>query len=526
MILRKPYAFFIKLFKPLHLLLAAMIGYLIYLTSNILNFLNSYMQSMESVVGQTIKSKLISGDLFRIPIMLILFSMFIIAIMVRKKKPITFYVVNIFLYIAIIVITSYTSSFLGVLEKSIVSIKLIKLIHDLVLINILIESVTFTFFAVRGMGLNIKKFDFDSELLKFDIEDKDKEEFEFNIEVDLAESRRKRRERIRFLKYRYLENRLLVNSIISLVIILIIGIVTINIIRINNQNKEGNIYTLNDLSIGVDNTIILNKDFRGIELTKNYLIVVVSTMQSYNKIYLNDFSLRIGELTFKPTLKYSNNLVDIGISYDESNNIKESGKFLFTFEVPEKFIKSDMKFNYSSRGKAIKIKLNPTDIKQNNLTVLKSIGDEISFSDILGDISFKINDYEIKNKFLFEYNYCFRDNDCMASKEYVSPTINTNFDKSVLRLNVVYNDLSNLKIKDFYKFFSKFGSIYYKLEDTWVYQTSNFEELKSTKVNTKDNVYIGVNSDIAKAQSIKLVFNIRGGRYEYILKEEEQVDHE
>ena len=101
--------------------------------------------------------------------------------MFKKKKPVTFYVVNVFSFIVIIIINMYASNFLGVLEESIVSVKSVKLIHDLILLNMIIESIIFIFFVVRGMGINFKKFDFDSEISKFDISESDKEEFELDI---------------------------------------------------------------------------------------------------------------------------------------------------------------------------------------------------------------------------------------------------------------------------------------------------------------------------------------------------------
>ena len=106
----------------------------------------------------------------------------------------------------------------------------------------------------------------------------------------------------------------------------------------------------------------------------------------------------------------------------------------------------------------------------------------------------------------------------MLSKEYIKPSANQNFDKHVLKISVDYSNNSNLSMNKFYQFFSNFGSIEYKKNETWYSQSSGFEELKSKKIDNKNNVYIGINSVIASADSIKLVFNIRNSKYEYILK--------
>lgn len=520
MILRKPYAFFIKMFKPIHIIVAISIAYLIYLNSKILGFLNDYIYSSSNAVGQNIRDGLVSNFLFIIPAAIILFSLIILGVMFRKKKPVTFYIINIFAYIVVIVINLYASNFLGVLEKSIVAVKAVKLIHDLVLINVFVESITFIFFVVRGMGVNFRKFNFDSEISKFDINDSDKEEFELDINVDLSESKRKRKQKIRFLKYKYLENKFIVN-IFAVVFIILVGIITyLTIYHYTSKNTEGNNYSVNGFNIRVDETIILNTDYNDQKITDDYLIIVNCNMNSSfsnKKIYLNDFSLRIGEAIFKPTIKYNEYLLDIGNVYDEviSSDYKN---YLFVYEIPEKYITSDMVFSYVSEGERLDISLKPKDLVSSKISISKGLNEELSFKDSLGDIKFTIIDYEIADRFVFDYNYCIKKDDCIPSKEYMKPSIDKNFDKVVLRLNVNYKDNSNLKLNSFYKFFSRFGSISYKKNDTWYTQKGNFEELKSSKASVNNNIYIGIKSDIMDADEIKFVFNIRDSKYEYLLK--------
>lgn len=521
MIIRKPYAFFIKMFKPIHFVLAILIAYLIYLENKILDFLNNYISSSSSVVGQSIKEHLASNLIYLIPVIIIIFSLVILGIMFRKKKPVTFYAINIFSFIVIIIINLYASNFLGVLEESIVSVKTVKLIHDLILLNIIIESIIFIFFVVRGMGVNFKKFDFDSEISKFDISESDKEEFELDINVDLSESKRKRRRTFRYLKYAYIENKFLINSV-SIIVICVIGLIIYSTINIYNKtNKEGVIYSAPTFNFCVDETLILNKDYKGNKITDNYLIVVNVRMNSNfkdNSLFLNDFSLKIGDAKIKSTTKYEKSLLDLGYLYKGEKLSAEYKKYLFVYEIPEKYINSEMLFSYISDGKSIDIKLNPKELTSNNIVESKKITEEMNFKDVLGNINFKVNEYEIKDKFVLEYNYCVKNSDCILSKEYVKASIDENYDKYVLRLNLEYNDESDLNLNTFYKFFERFGEIQYKIGETWHSQVNGFEDIKSTKTSDKNNIYIGIKYDIMSATDIKLVFNIRGLKYEYLLK--------
>lgn len=521
MILKKPYAFFIKMFKPIHIILAVFIAYLIHLDNKILSFLTNYIYSSYDLGGENITSELVSNFLYIIPFIIIVASLLLLGIMYKKKKPTTFYVVSVFAFIIVIVINSYASNFLGMLEESVVSIKSVKLIHDLVLINIGVESVIFIPFVVRGMGINFKKFNFDSEISKFNISESDKEEFELSIKIDLNQSKTKRRRFFRNIKYFYFENKFII-SLVSILLLLITSIGTYFIIESReNKNVEGVVYSMGTFDLSVDSTIILNTDYRENKITDDYLIVIDSKMKSNyssNSLYLNDFSLKIGETIFKPTTKYSDLFVDLGTVYNEEILLNEYNNYLFIFEIPEKYITSEMMFRYNNLGNIVGINLNPKTIVSSNININKKIGEEISFEESLGDIKFKINEYDIKDKYLTEYDYCVQENECYKSKEYLKASIDENFDKYILKVNVMYEDNSDLDIKSFYQFLSKFGSIHYNIDGIWYSQVSGFEEIKSTRISQKNISYIGINSHIINASSIKLVFNVRDSKYEYTIK--------
>ena len=63
----------------------------------------------------------------------------------------------------------------------------------------------------------------------------------------------------------------------------------------------------------------------------------------------------------------------------------------------------------------------------------------------------------------------------------------------------------------------KADDIYYLKDNVWKIQDSSFEYITSKKGSNNYN-YIGIDKDIKDSKSIKFVFNIRGIKYEYILK--------
>lgn len=521
MILRKPYLFFIKMFKPIHLLLSVLVFYLVSISNKILIFLNNYIYSNEGVVKKDVIESLISKAFYIIPIVMIVLFLILLSVMYKKGKPVVFYLIGIFSFIVILVINTYSINFLEHLAKNIVSVKSVKLIHDLILINMIIESCCLLFLFVRGMGIDFKKFNFSSDIAKFEISDSDKEEIEISVNIDFNERKRKRKEKIRNFKYLYAENKLIINIFVVAFLVLLSVEIVYFTNKYNSVNKENVYYSTDSFIFKVNSTTLLNTDFRGNKITENYLLVVnVSLKSKYSneKLYLSDFGLRIENYLFKPVKKYSDKLMDLGNLYQEETLDTEYSDYIFVFEIPEKYISSEMMFRYSSEGNIISVLLNPKtiDYKQ-DIIQTKKLLEPLNFEGLLSGIEFNINSYELKNSFLIKYNYCITDNDCILSKEYLKPTIDKNYDKVVLKMVVEYKNNGDLDVKSFYSLLSKFGTISYLVDNTW-FNIFEFEEIVSTRVAAKKNVYVGVNSNILSAESIKIVFDIRGEQYEYILK--------
>ena len=95
MILRKPFAFFIKHFRFIHLILDICAVYLITKTNAILSFYLEYMDIMSISPGTSVSTDLFNSMLWISTIVIILGSILIAFLMKFKKKPIRFYKINI-----------------------------------------------------------------------------------------------------------------------------------------------------------------------------------------------------------------------------------------------------------------------------------------------------------------------------------------------------------------------------------------------------------------------------------------------
>ena len=105
----------------------------------------------------------------------------------------------------------------------------------------------------------------------------------------------------------------------------------------------------------------------------------------------------------------------------------------------------------------------------------------------------------------------------MNSYEYIYAPLDTNVDKSLLKISGVAELNNNTNIKDLYDIINTYGSIRYKVGDT----TKNLYTL--SKVNpsvtkSSNTLYIGVPSEMEKASEISLILKIRNKEYTYKIK--------
>lgn len=509
MILRKPYAFFIRVFKPVHIILGILITYLIYLQNSILIYFNNYIHSSDDIVNIGVNRLT-----YVIPLIIIIFCIGIFLIMSKKNKPIRFYIASILSFIVIIIINLFVNSFIRQLSDGVIPVSRVKIARDLSLINIIIEVVLFVFFLIRGLGINLRKFDFSSDLLKLDINDEDKEEIEVSINLDSDTRKRNRKGSVRNLKYKYLENKLFYNILLGIILFVLVGFTFVIYGVVVDVEKPNYVYSSAGFSFKVNNSYIVNKNYKGTDIDN--LIVLDVSMLSYNSksIDLSNFSLIIDDVTFKPITKYASSLIDIGVSYIDEDLSNSYNNYLIVFDVPEKYIGSKMILKYVGINDIVRIRVKPAKLNSDSKTIKYNIGDTVDMNDSLGDIKFKINEFDIQNNYLINYDYC-HNNVCISSKEYIKPSIDQKFDKAVMRFKVEFTNNSDISVSSFYELLSRFGSI--KYGDS--IQNTGFEEIISTKKNT-GYVYVGVNKNIINSSSIKLVFNIRNVNIEYMLRGE------
>ncbi|MEG2321930.1 MAG: hypothetical protein RSB71_00360 [Bacilli bacterium] len=532
MILRKPYAFFIKHFKLIHVILAVLACYSVYRTKIILDFFNTYVSSIMSVAGQDLIGTLLYGMVYITPIFIILITGLVLGIMIFKKKPNFFYIINILVFIFVVVILFVASGVLSKLEIALVDVRTIRLVRDLLSVSFILQLLFAMIVIVRATGFNIKKFDFKKDLHDLKIEDKDREEFEVELSFDINETKRNVRKWLRKAKYVYKENKILILSIAGILIIGSGFLVYNNIIKkepIINQNTYfyGNNFTMN-----ITNSYLTNKDYKNKTINDDYyyLVLKLKIKNNTSKMVSLDVAtakILIGNYVYLPITSKRDDLFDFGSVYEGETIGNDYENKTLVYEIPKQIIKENMIFSFvdkttlktNEKFKRTKVIIkyeqfkDETEIKEHNLT------ETIDFKDtVLDGYNIKINSYDMAKSYKLQYNFCVN-KECFPSYEVIKPNVASNYDKILLKINGSLNKNGNLKnIFDLYDFIDYFGYLKYEINGVSKMQNIKFEEVVSKKAHEKDIYYIEVLEEINKADKISLIFKNRGQNNEYILK--------
>ena len=90
MILRKPYAFLIKYFKIIHIILFLIFTYLVFEIRNIYMFFVNYVKNNNFTYFEGIANEYMNPLVFFLIILIIAFAISVYELMKKKEKPILF----------------------------------------------------------------------------------------------------------------------------------------------------------------------------------------------------------------------------------------------------------------------------------------------------------------------------------------------------------------------------------------------------------------------------------------------------
>lgn len=533
MILRKPYAFLIKHFKFIHLFLVLILSFVCYRSYVLYNFLESYMDNPSVVTGFIDLSKEYIGVFLYLAIVFVLFLAFIIIVLLKEKdKPRKYYIFVFCYYLALFIGLVYISSVLDTIRFSSVETRIIKTITDVFFVTYLIQYLLIVFALTRAVGFNVKKFDFQKDLLEFELSEFDDEEFELNLGVDTEEYSAKARYNLRNFRYLYRENKILfVFAFIG--IVLIVGLVIIN-----NMSKKEVIYKENETfstssyAITVLNSYQLDEDYQGFEIKKDkfYIVLQVKFRNITNeKLVLNIDNTKVyfgDDVSFIPDRMNYSSFIEFGRPYYGQSFLPgEEKEFILVYEAPKEYKNRDFRFGYLI-GYTMNDSLKEMIYKKVDLKPKKFIGEEKIIADvklneplvfkdsIFEETSLTIHSIDFSQSYLYKYHHCIN-TVCSDTNNFLITSGKYNYGTTLMRIeyDLEFNSMYN---SDINSFISSFAKISYVVGDREVFSENTiFKDI--TPINIKGYSYFEVIDRLEKADKIYLNFSVRGKKYRYLI---------
>lgn len=537
MILRKPYAFFIKYFRLIHVVMTLLSSYLMYKTTIVIVYFKEFMASGAIIANANSASQLFNFLMFFVPFLIIIISILVLSVLYLKKKPLTFYVINILTYIVIIILYNFVYGTIVQMETTVLHARTIRLAHDFLLIVFIAELATTIRAFIYSTGFDIKKFNFGEDLAELEVDEEDREEFEVGLEIDVNKAHRKLRRKYRFSRYVYIENKFLIDVGVLVFIASTLFLIYFNTNIYNKTYAEGNAFTTMDYSMRINKSYITTKNYKNIQVTSknNSLLILEIELKKHSilkkKLDEARTQLVIDKKKFYHKNMYRDGMIDLGRSYEGNEIPNEFARYILIYEIPNKYVKNKMIFKYLDdinylkgelRPKYINVKLSPKNINEIKKVKQYKIGEAIDLKNsILDDTKIVINDFKVADQFRLDYKFCVNLTECYDSYEYIKTDIFNVNKKTLIKINgnISWDDkLPIIPIKSLYNFLNTFGSIEYEVNGKLKRQNLIVGEIRPLKYKKQDEYFIEVNDDIKFADKVNIVLNIRDYKYVYKLK--------
>lgn len=355
MVLKRPYAFLIKHFRIIHLVLFGFLVYVTIMANNILNFFKDYISSngnMEVIASNYFNFFIVISFMF-----VIFISVFIYMLMRYKKKPKFLYFLMIALSLISCVLFIYLYGNIKELETSVMSARDIRFIRDISRFNYWGLFILCIPVLIRGLGFDIKKFNFSSDLADLKLEKADSEEVEINADLSGDSIKRNARKFCREMRYYYLENKFLLNIIFGIIGVAFIIFIPFNKFVVNRTLNEGDTLSTENFNLIVEDSYISSRHATS---NNNSYVILKTSIKGKSKGY----SLGIDELVlvckyneYIPSLKYYYYFSDIGSGYYKENlNMNDYTSYIFVYNIDNSDIDNNYVIRYIKNDKKIKIK--------------------------------------------------------------------------------------------------------------------------------------------------------------------------
>ena len=513
MIIRKPYAFLIKNFKKIHIFLLILSLYVLYQIINVNSFINEFM-------------RLGTYDLFKDPItnhitwyltlsivLLMIGSASILFLLNHKQKPWKIYLIPIVEYFLLLLVLGMIKSFFNSYSTDVETTDL-RMSKDLLTMFLIIQLPVIGIYVMRVFGLDVKKFNFNSDQEFLELSEEDREEIEIGVSIDKDSFKRKYNKFIRHINYFYQEHKYICNWIFGIAIVICIGLIYTSTFITHKTYKQGDYYNVNGYSFRVNNAYYTDKDYTGNVISKksNFIILdlTIKNNSEPRTVNLDYFHIKNKTKDFVTTTKvFSKEFQDLGNTYDTVTKLKrdEILDCIVVYKVDNYLDKNNFVLYYQeSNGYLRKIKLKVNDVSKISEPINLVIGDSLEVNFNKGKDTISIDSYTIGNSFTYSVRTCTAGG-CSFDRKVLSVN-----DKKILKIDF---GSETWESKNMIDFLTQYGKL--------IYKDSNDVEGEISIENSIDKSYYGktvflkIPGEVEDAKELSIDLIVRDKHYVYKL---------
>lgn len=522
MVFRKPYAFLIKNFKKIHILLLVLCAYIYYKTMSTSSFTTDFLNYLSYDPYYEPIKKYVGLFLLLIIIIVVVINAMLLVLLRRKDKPWKLYLIPILEYVVLffvlISIRSYFNSYTG----DDLSTTSIRLLNNMLFITTIPQYIVFLILIIRVIGLDLKNFNFSADEEFLDLSQDDREEFEVSVEFDKYALLRLFKKTQRALIYFYQEHRYFCNIFFVIVTVLLIGNIYYYFGVAHKVIKENQTNTINNYQITINKSYYTDKGKTGDVLEKDSAFVILNmtvvnkgAVRTFNP---SDFRLVNGSKGYSfAGDTYNNDFLDLGNGYPKGKlQYDEKKTFILVFKVdnklnPKRYVLYYQEYKNATTSYLRKIKLNLHDASDVLQNTSKKIGEEITIVyPNKEEKSLTFREASFTNNVDYYSEVCNKDDEC----EIVPKNYTMSGDKEILVINFSSNDYEG---EDLIDFSIKYGKIVYRDNENITRELKVENAINSSKYLGK-YLYIKVPSVLQEATKIDFIYTIRSQKYIYEIR--------
>ena len=512
MIIKKPYAFLIKNFRKIHIVLIALGIYVFYKCIKTLLFVNEFMIDRKyDAYGNSI-TKYISTP-FKVAVIIMAVGSIALMILLRyKHKPWKLYLIPSLTYLALYVEIGIISGFFTVYTEM-VDLGNLRLANDFFSIGMLCQIPSLVVFGMRILGLDLKSFSFKDDLDDLELTDADREEIEVGLSLDIYTFIRLWRRLKRNAIYFYEEHKIICKTAAIILAIVFLKSTYQFLFVENRVYRQGQYYNINGYTMKVTNSYFTDKDVHGNVITSksNFIIVEYEVTNHREERALNTsyFHIRTGNKIFGSTeVLYSSEFQDLGEAYKKTHKIRkdETLKFIVIYKVPKRYRKGRFYMYYQEqdgRQKARKIKLKTKDISKMEKEQSFKTGDFFDIKTYNYEDTIAFDGFELSGSAEYRTNSCTTTECELGLKTIEAPN-----GYQVMSLDFASDTFESKNMIDF---LSKYGKIEYKDSNGKV-KSIDIEFLLKRKYLGKI-LYIKIPNNVAESKYIAIKIVLRTKTY-------------